>query len=83
MRETELAMVLRPNEGAVLYNAACVFCSLDRLDDAFDALRKAHRNGQTDPVWARRDPDLQKLREDSRFDELYPEPEASAAPETA
>jgi len=82
MRETNLSMVLRPNEGAVLYNAACVYCALDRLDEAFEALSKAHRNGLADPVWARRDPDLQKLREDPRFDDLYPEPEESASPAT-
>ena len=74
VRETTLAMVLRPDEAAVLYNAACTFCALDRKDDALDALRKAQRAGMADAVWARRDPDLESLRDDPRFDELYPEP---------
>ncbi len=30
VRETNLAITLRPNESLVLYNAACVFCQLER-----------------------------------------------------
>jgi non-specific serine/threonine protein kinase len=34
MRETNLAMVLRPNEATVLYNAACTFTNLGRRTEA-------------------------------------------------
>jgi tetratricopeptide (TPR) repeat protein len=73
VRETNLAMVLRPNEGGVLYNAACTFCSLNRKAEALDALTKAHRVGITDPVWVRRDPDLALLHGDPQFETLFPE----------
>ena len=73
MREANLAMVLRPDEAGMLYNAACTFCALQRKDDAMDALRKAQRAGMIDAVWARRDPDLSLLHGDPEFDELYPE----------
>ena len=77
MREANLAMVLRPNEAAVLYNAACTFCSLNKIDEALDALTRAHRVGMTDPTWARRDPDLAPLHGNPEFEKLYPElPEA-------
>jgi non-specific serine/threonine protein kinase len=66
-------MVLRPNEGAVLYNAACTFCFLNKKAEAMDALAKAYRAGMTDPVWARRDPDLALLHGDPEFERLFPE----------
>ena len=76
MREVNLAMVLRPDDGAVLYNAACTFCSLNKRAEALDALAKSHRAGMTDPIWARRDPDLAMLRGEPEFERLYPEPPA-------
>jgi Flp pilus assembly protein TadD len=72
MREATFAMVLRPNEATVLYNAACTFCMLDRKAEAIDALRKAWEAGFKDAVWARRDPDLALLHDDPEFNRLYP-----------
>ena len=74
MREANLAMVLRPNEAAVLYNAACTFCSLNKKEEALEALAKAHKLGMTDPIWTRQDPDLVLLHGDPEFERLYPEP---------
>jgi non-specific serine/threonine protein kinase len=73
MREANLAMILRPNEGAVLYNAACTFCFLGKKAEAMDALAKSYRTGMTDPVWARRDPDLAILHGEPEFEKLFPE----------
>ncbi|HKF42167.1 MAG TPA: protein kinase, partial [Thermoanaerobaculia bacterium] len=56
IRETNLAMLLRPNDSLVLYNAACTFCSIRKKDDALDAISKAWRAGMRDADWARRDP---------------------------
>ena len=74
IRETNLAMVLRPNEATVLYNAACTFCNIGRNADAIDALRKAWEAGFRDADWTRRDPDLAPLRGDPEFEKLYPAP---------
>src|SRR3989440_6549419 len=41
VRETNLAITLRPNEATVLYNAACAFCLMKREPEALEALRKA------------------------------------------
>ena len=71
-REASLAMALRPNEGTVLYNMACVFCHLDKKEDAMDAIKKAWEAGFKDSDWARRDPDLSLLHGDQAFEELYP-----------
>jgi non-specific serine/threonine protein kinase len=72
MREANLAMVLRPNEPTVLYNAACTFCMLTRKAEALQALKKAWDAGFKDAVWARRDPDLAILHDEPEFDRLYP-----------
>jgi len=71
-REVNLAMVLRPDEASVLYNAACAFCKMGKKTEALDALRKAWSAGFGDPDWARRDPDLALLHGDPEFDRLYP-----------
>ena len=71
-REASFAMMLRPNEPTVLYNAACTFCMLDKKAEAMDALAKAYKAGFTDAVWARRDPDLTLLHAEPEFERLYP-----------
>jgi len=72
VRETNLAVTLRPNESLVLYNAACVFCQLERKADAMTALKKAWDSGFREPAWVRRDPDLALLHGDPEFEKLYP-----------
>jgi TolB-like protein len=72
-REAGMAMILRPNDSMVLYNAACTFCGLSRRADALDALAKAWKAGFRDAEWTRRDPDLVLLHGDPEFERLYPE----------
>ena len=74
IRETNLAMTLRPNEATVLYNAACTFSNLDRRGEAIEALRKAWEAGYRDAEWTRRDPDLANLHGDPEFERLFPAP---------
>ena len=49
VREANLSITLRPNEATVLYNAACVFCQLERKPEALAALRKAWEAGFEGP----------------------------------
>ena len=77
MKEADLAMVLRPNDANVAYNAACVYCSLGKTSEAMTALRKAKAVGWKDIVWTRRDPDLAILHGDPEFDRLFPPSEAT------
>ncbi len=77
MRELNLAVTLRANEASILYNAACVYCSLKRKREALDTLQKAWEAGYRDAVWTRRDPDLTLLHGDPDFERLYPEKPAS------
>jgi serine/threonine protein kinase/tetratricopeptide (TPR) repeat protein len=71
-REVQLAIALRPNEDSVLYNAACVYCTLNMKREGMDALRKAWESGFRDSDWVRRDTDLALLRDDPEFDRLFP-----------
>jgi serine/threonine protein kinase/Flp pilus assembly protein TadD len=73
LRELNMAVTLRANEVSILYNAACLYCKLNRKPEAMDALRKAWEGGFRDSAWARRDPDLVLLHDDPEFDRLYPE----------
>jgi serine/threonine protein kinase/tetratricopeptide (TPR) repeat protein len=72
MREASLAMVLRPDDSMVHYNAACTFCSLNKKAEALEAMARAWKAGYRDPIWARRDPDLMPLHGEPEFDRLYP-----------
>ena len=83
LRELNLAVTLRANEASILYNAACLYCSLKKKQEALDVLGKAWEAGFRDAVWARRDPDLALLHADSEFERLYPEKSTSAQPGTA
>jgi serine/threonine protein kinase/Flp pilus assembly protein TadD len=73
LRELNLAVTLRANEASILYNAACLYCALNRKAEALDALKKAWEAGFRDAAWARRDPDLQMLHDEPEFNRLYPE----------
>lgn len=83
LRELNLAVTLRANEASILYNAACLYRSLPKKTEAWDALRKAWEAEFRDAVWARRDPDLVILHGDPEFNRHYPERSASAQPTTA
>jgi tetratricopeptide (TPR) repeat protein len=73
LREANFAMVLRPNEASVHYNAACVFCKLGRKGEALEAMNKSWRAGYRGGAWARRDPDLALIHGDPEFEKLFPE----------
>ena len=71
-READLAMVLRPNDTNINYNAACAFCTMGKKVEAMAALVRASNAGFRDADWVRRDPDLALLHGDPEFERLYP-----------
>jgi non-specific serine/threonine protein kinase len=72
LREVNLAILLRPDEAMVLYNAACAYCVMHRIPEAIDALSKSWAAGYQDANWTRRDPDLAILHGHPEFERLYP-----------
>ncbi len=77
LRELNLSVTLRANEASILYNAACLYCSLNRKEEAMDTLHKAWEAGFKDAAWVRRDPDLILLHDEPEFQQLYPEKSSS------
>ncbi len=54
----------------VFYNLACSYSLLKRVDEAFAALNQAIQLGYQDARWLTRDPDLDNLRRDNRFEKI-------------
>ncbi|OGX23699.1 MAG: hypothetical protein A3J51_06375 [Omnitrophica WOR_2 bacterium RIFCSPHIGHO2_02_FULL_45_21] len=61
---------LRRDDPTVHYNLACSYSLLGRIDQAFLSLSKAIELGYEDFDYLRRDPDLENLKEDKRFQHL-------------
>jgi len=59
-----------PEDSSVLYNVACVYTLVGRLDDAIGCLEKAVQNGFGHKEWLENDSDLEPLRGDPRFEAL-------------
>jgi adenylate cyclase len=64
------ARELRPGDGMVLYNVACVFSLLGHLEPALDCLAQAIRCGLRQRGWYEHDSNLDPLRSHPRFQEL-------------
>jgi non-specific serine/threonine protein kinase len=71
-READMAMAMRPDDSMILYNAACVFCAMNKVEDALSAIKKAWQSGYRDSTWTRQDPDLARLHGVPEFEKLYP-----------
>ena len=61
---------LCPDNPLVYYNLACSYSLLKRVDEAFAALSEAVRRGYDDARWLNKDPDLDNLRQDNRFEKI-------------
>ena len=65
-------MALRPDDSMILYNTACLYCAMNNVPDALNAIKKAWESGYRDAVWTRQDPDLELLHGNEEFERLYP-----------
>lgn len=61
---------LCPDNPLVFYNLACSYSLLEKVDAAFAALERAVKLGYRDAKWLVKDPDLDNLRKDSRFETI-------------
>jgi serine/threonine protein kinase/tetratricopeptide (TPR) repeat protein len=59
-----------PEEPSILYNIACVYSNLGRIEEAIDCLEKAVQHGFSDKDWVLHDTDLDALRGHERFQTL-------------
>jgi serine/threonine protein kinase/Tfp pilus assembly protein PilF len=66
----ERALELDPDDAGIAYNVACLFSLEGEADRAFASLRQAVDGGFVRKDWFEKDPDLDPIREDPRFQEL-------------
>jgi TolB-like protein/Flp pilus assembly protein TadD len=64
------ALELDPEDAGVRYNVACLYAVQGEVDRALECLEEALRVGFGNREWLKRDPDLDSLREDPRFEAL-------------
>lgn len=58
---------LRPEDGVVFYNLACSYSLLNRLEEAFAAIKSAIEKGYDNIDYLFQDKDLTNLLKDQRF----------------
>jgi serine/threonine protein kinase/Flp pilus assembly protein TadD len=70
VRQLQTAVALRPNDGNILYNAACTLGMLGKKAEALESLKKAFAAGYGLREWAAKDSDLNCLHDDPEFQKL-------------
>ena len=70
VRQLQTAVALRPNDGNILYNAACTLGLLGKKAEALETLKKAFAAGYGLREWAAKDSDLDCLHDDPEFQKL-------------
>ena len=58
---------LKPEDPIVFYNLACSYSLTERIDFSLRALKRAMRLGYDDFNYMNKDPDLENLRKDERY----------------
>ena len=61
------AMAVDPDDPMLLYNIACFYGLVGKIDDALDALEQAVSKGWGDRGWLEHDSDLDSIREHPRY----------------
>jgi serine/threonine protein kinase/Tfp pilus assembly protein PilF len=64
------AIAIEPGNVGTHYNIACVYAQIGKIDKSIENLRNAIEHGFSHKEWVENDPDLDPLRNDSRFQEL-------------
>jgi non-specific serine/threonine protein kinase len=70
VRHLQTAVALRPNDGNILYNAACTYGVLGKKAEALETLTKAFAAGYGLRDWAAKDTDLDCLHDSPEFQKL-------------
>jgi adenylate cyclase len=68
--EAAKALELNPNDPLMLYNAACFYAQMDEKKLALESFRNAIIAGYENFEWAKRDSDLDSLRNEPAYLEL-------------
>lgn len=66
-RWLQRALQIDPDDSILLYNVACNYTTLNKVEVALDCLERAFEKGTISPDWCRHDADLSKLHGHPRF----------------
>ncbi|MFN2603580.1 MAG: protein kinase [Gemmatimonadaceae bacterium] len=64
------ALKIDPEDPALLYNVACTFSQVGKLDDAIDVLERAVDKGFGQKEWIENDPDFTAIRGTPRYEAI-------------
>ena len=70
MHWAERALEIDPEDAGVRYNVACLFSVAGRAERAMDCLEEAVAVGFGNREWLQRDPDLDRIRDEARFQSI-------------
>lgn len=70
LEQYKKAIELEPKNSIVLYNLACTYSRMKKLEEALDALERAVQCGYRDVGWMEKDADLDNLRDETRYKAL-------------
>ena len=66
-RWMQRALQIDPDDPIVLYNVACNYATLDRVDEALECLERAVEHGTVSEHWMKNDADLVNVRSHPRY----------------
>ena len=64
------ALEIDPNDSIVLYNVACNYATLGKVEESLDHLERAIEHGTASPGWMSNDKDLENLHGHPRYEAL-------------
>jgi tetratricopeptide (TPR) repeat protein len=64
------ALALDPDDPGMLYNVACTYSQLGKLDEAISVLERAVDKGYHNKDWMEHDPDLEPIKSSPRYQAL-------------
>ncbi len=70
LKWAERALAIDPDDAMVRYNVACLYALEGNTEESLACLEEAFRRGFGNREWIMRDPDLESVREDPRFQTL-------------
>ena len=75
------ALEIDPTDSILLYNVACNYATLGRVEESLDHLERAVMHGIASPGWMRNDKDLESLHGHPRYEALLSKVSEGQAPE--
>ena len=67
LEQYKKAMEIEPKNSIVLYNIACTYSRMKKIEEALDALERCVAAGYRDVEWMEKDADLDNLRDEPRY----------------